>query len=810
MENFLNDTRFALRTLRKQPAFVLTVVLTLALGIGASAAMFSIVDAALLRALPFREPQRLGFLMGVAGPQRAVRGASYAEIKDWAQRNRTLVAVSSFDQISLNLRTPSGADRVQAEMVDPSYFTMLAVRPQLGRTFGADENASPDAHPVAVISDGMWRERFSSDQRVVGQTISLNDRPFTILGVMPPDFRGLSFLADVWIPTMMISVNTPPAILQNRGSRWLGAVGQLRDGVTPAAAQRDLDAVARQLAQEYPQTNTDRGVRLFSLRQNYLGTTQSLLLALFGAVGLFLLIGCANVISLQLVRASSRRHEIALRLALGASKRRLVQQLIAEGLVLSVGGMIVGLIFAFWGMEALVKLVPQGVLPTFVHPTIDPRVLAFSLLLALVCGVAFGVVPAFQNNRLALAGALTAGRRAAGSGLGSLRRPRAQQVLVVTEIALAVVLLAGAGLLVRSLQRQLAVQPGFQPETALTARLSLPPRRYAPNVRLQFVNQLIERIGQLPTVRAVAVGTDVPFGGNNVAGSMYVPDVGREYRYYRHIVSDGYFTTLGIPILRGRGFGPDDSRDSVRNVIVSEAMARRFWTGQDPIGKRVRLGGAEGPEASIVGVAGNVRFRDLTTDLSTTEPDVYFTYAQRPAPEFQITVRASGDVSALAGAIRREVEAADASLPIYGVSLMETLLVQQTGLARFGSFVLTAFSAVALLLAAIGIYGALAFLVSLGRREIAIRMAVGATANSVLRRVVGQGALLALAGLLIGTAGARFATRALSSQLFGVSPTDPLTFAVVAAVLLVVALSASYLPARRATRVDPLTALREE
>ena len=809
MESFLKDMQLAVRTLRKQPAFVLTVVLTLALGIGASASMFGIVDAALLRPLPFPNHERLTVLQGVAGPQRAIRGASYAEITDWAQRNRTLSAVSTFDPISLNLRTPSGADRVQAEMVDPSYFALLGARPQMGRSFLPEENVVPDAHPVAIISDAMWRTRFSADPRVLGQTIALNDKPFTIVGVMPQEFRGMSFVSEVWIPTMMISVNSAPRILQNRGTRWLGAVARLRDGVTLADAQRDLDGVARQLAAEYPETNTDRGVRLFSLHPSYLGSTQSLLLALFGAVGLFLLIGCANVVSLQLVRATSRRHEMALRLALGANRRRLVQQLVAEGVVLSLAGMAVGLLIAFWSMEALVSLVPQGVLPSYVNPTIDPRVLAFSLVLALVCGVVFGVVPALQSSRLALAGALKAGRRA-GAGVGTLRRPRAQQLLVVAEIALALVLLAGAGLLVRSLQRQLAVQPGFNPDGVLTARVSLPPQRYPPNARAQLVTQLVERLGQMPTVRSVAVGSDLPLSNNATAGIIYVPEADRELRYFRHAVSPDYLTTLGIALVRGRTFTADDARDSSNSIIVSEAMAKRFWPGQDPIGKRLRLGSARGAEVSIVGVAANARFRDLTTDLSTSEPDVYFPYAQRPAADFEIAVRGTGDVTALAAALRREVAAADASLPIYGVDLLETLLHRQTGQARFGSLVLTGFSAVALLLAAIGIYGALAFLVNLGRREIAIRMAIGATSTSVLRRIVGQGAMLALVGLAIGTVGALYATRALSSQLFGVSPKDPATFVSVAGVLLFVAIAASYLPARRATRVDPLMALREE
>jgi putative ABC transport system permease protein len=810
MESFLKDMRFAVRTLRKQPAFVLTVLLTLALGIGASAAMFGIVDAALLRSLPFREPDRLVFLWGVAGPQRAIRGASTLEIGDWAQRSRALPAVSVFDQLSLNFRTESGADRVQGEMVDPSYFSIVGVRPQLGRVFAAEENATPDAHPVAVISDGMWRDRFAGDPAIVGRAITINDRALTVIGVLPPGFRGMSFTADVWVPTMMMSLNSNPRVLRDRGTRWLAAVARLGDRVSLIDAQHELDGIAGQLAKEYPQTNTDRGVRVFSLRENYLGTTRALLLSLFGAVGLFLLIGCANVVSLQLVRAASRRQEIALRLALGANRQRLVQQLVAEGLVLSLAGMALGLVMAFWILGGLTTLLPQGVLPPYAHPTIDPRVLGFSMGLAILCGVAFGLIPAMQSSRLELVGALKEGRRASGSGVGSLRRPGAQQLLVVAEIALALVLLVGAGLLVRSLKRQLDVDPGFRPEGVLTARLALPPQRYAPPLRAQLVEQLLARLAAVPTVRSAAAGSDIPLAGNSSAAILYVPDAGRDLRFYRHYVSNDYFTTLGISMVRGRPFGVEDAGDSSTSVIVNDATARRFWPGQDPIGRRLRLGDANGPEVSIVGVAANARFRDLTTDLASTEPDVYFPYRRRAPAELQVAVRAVGDLGALAGAVRREVTALDPALPLYNVDLLGTLLQRQTGTARFGSFVLTAFSGIALLLAAIGIYGALSFLVSLGRREIAIRMALGATTGNVLGRLVGQGAALAITGLVIGTFGAIFASRALTSQLFGVSRSDPLTFTAVAALLLLVALSASYLPARRATRVDPLTVLREE
>jgi predicted permease len=808
MDTLLKDFRFAIRSLRKQPAFTMTVVATLALAIGASTAIFSVVEATLLRPLPFRDTSRIAFLWGVAGPQRAIRGGSPIEVKDWGRLNRTFENVAIYDETSLNLRTADGAERVEAEMVSASYFPMLGAAPQIGRVFGPAEDNIPDANPVVVISDAMWRTQLGADPAIIGRTLTLNDRPFTVLGVMRPGFKGISFDTDVWFPAAMGRANGAPQNPAERGSRWLGAIGGLRDGVRLEDAQRDMDRVAAQLARDFPENNKDRGVQLFSLRDSYLGSTRTLVLALFGAVGLFLLIACANVVGLQLVRAAGRRREIALRMAIGANRGRLVQQLVVEGVTLAVAGAVVGLAVAHWGLAGLTALAPDGVLPNFAQPSINLVAFGFALVIALGCGVLFGIVPAMRASRLELVGALKEGARGSANGFGR-RRLGGQQLLVVGETAVALVLLVGAGLMVRSLQRQLAVDPGFDPKGVLRARLVLP-QPYTRERRLQFVEELRTRLLAIPSVRSVAIGSDLPLGGSSSAAFIFVPDVNDQFRYYRHSVTPGYFSSLGIRLVRGRAFTAAD-RDSVPGVaIISQSTARRFWRGADPVGRRLRLGASDGREVTIVGVVGDARFRDLTTPLATSEPDVYFAMSENPTRNLHVAVRSSLPPEQLTAAVRREVAAIDPAVPLFGVQPLEELLAQQTAQGRFGSAVLTAFGLSALVLAAVGLYGVLAFIVSLRRREIGIRLALGATSGRVLEGVIGQGTRLAAMGLVVGIAAAFVSTRVIESQLFGVGARDPVVFAGAAVALLLVAVAASWVPARRASRVDPQVALRVE
>ena len=809
----LSDFRLAARSLRRQPTFVATVVLTLALGIGATVAIFGLVDAALLRRLPFERPEGILMLQGVAGPERAVRGASIPEIIDWRDRSRTLAAVSVYDNPSLNLRSEDGAARVQAEMVSPSFFSILGVHAALGRTFRPEEDQVPDRDAVIVISDRMWKERFGGFADVLGKTAILNDRAFTVVGVMAPGFAGLTFATDVWFPASMVGITGSSSVLTNRGTRYLGALGRLRDGTSIEAARRDLDRVAAELAVEYSASNKDRGVELVPMRDFYLGNTARILQMLLAAVGLLLLIACANVASLQLVRATSRGREVALRLALGAGRARLVRQLLAESMLLALLGGIGGVLVAVWGTQALLPLVPPGVLPPFATAHVDFRLLAFASVLCLGCGLVVGILPAWRSARRDPALALREGGRASSGGIGKGRNAGAQQTFVVGEIALALVLLIGAGLVARSLSRQLAVDPGIRTEGVLAAQLSLPLSRYTPATRVQFYDRLMARLRESPMVSAVAIGSDLPMRGNTSAAILNVPGRPEHVRYYVHRVSPGYLATLGIPLVRGRDFTAADDSTTSPVAMVSEAMARRFWPDRDPVGQQFQLGsaGGNGPMVTIVGVARTARFRDLTTNLlaPTSEPDVYFPLTQRPALGLELAVKArNGDATSVASAVREAVQSIDPSLPAYALSPIVDAVRAQTGAARFASVAMGAFSVIALALAAIGIYGVMAYLVSLGRREIAIRMALGASRATVVMNTVRHAVTLALVGAVLGVVGAVASTRLLDSLLFGVTALDPATFAVVSVVVLLTAAGASWLPSRRASGVDPQEALR--
>jgi predicted permease len=664
---------------------------------------------------------------------------------------------------------------------------------------------------VVVISHSLWESELGGAANVVGRSITVNDRPLTIIGVMPETFRGLSFDADIWYPTSLISLTMPPQVLERRGSRWLAAIGRLREGTTLEAAQRDLDGVAGRLAEQYPETNTDRGVRVMSLRENYLGDTESLLLSVLAAVLLLLLIAGANVAGLTLARNTARQREVSIRAALGARRGRLLRQLTTEGVLLALAAGALGTFVAAWSVDALIPFIPDGMLPAYVDVRIDARALGVSLALSLLTGLAVGLLPALRGTRIELAQSLKEGARSVESGLGRLRRPGVQQLLIIAEVALAIVLLAGAGLLMRSFAKQLAVPPGFRAENVLAARISLPAGRYTPEARAAFAERLVERLTSHPSVRSASVSSDLPFRGFTSAGFIWVdPAAADGIRYYRHSVTPDFFATLGIPMLRGRAFTPRDQRGTPPVVIVSEAMAKRFWPDTDPVGQRLWF--APEQYATIVGVAATARYRDLATVLTDakSEPDVFFPFAQRTDRDIEIAVRSATGGLTPAEVLRKAVAAIDPSLPLYQVQPLADALRQQSASGRFGSLLFGVFSGAALLLSAVGLYGMIAFVVGLSRREIAVRLALGADAAGVLRLIVRNAMAPVLAGTVLGLAGAALSTRALERQLFGVTPTDPLTFAVVAVALLLVALAASWLPARQASRVDPHLVLKSE
>ena len=591
--------------------------------------MFSLVDAALLRPLPFRSPDRLVMLTGVAGPQRSPRGASMPEVADWRSMNQTLQDVTIYSSFSLNLKLGSEADRVPAEMVSAWYFSILGVSAARGRTFLASEDAVPGQDAVAVVSAGFWRDRLGSDPSVIGRTLVLNDRPTQIVGVMPEGFSGLSFTADVRIPSMLVTLTSnSPTIASSRGNRWLLAVGRLKDGETIARAQDDLTRVAGILEREHPDTNRERGVSVAELTPALLGETGSRVRSLFAAVLLVLAVACANVAALQLVRTNARRREFAVRAALGARGWHLVRQLLCESLLLAVGAGIAGAILAAWAMTVALAWLPTGALPSSVQPTVDPRSLAFTLGISLIVVLIVGLIPALAASRETLADVMKQGGRSIDAGLGAIRRVSTQQVLVAAEIAAAMVLLTMAGLVMRSLDRQASVPLGMTPEGVTIARVTLPPARYPVQQRLTFVERLDAELRRLPNVRLVGIASEAPMTGNTSASSM-VPDfiTGTEgaIRYYRHQVTPETFEALGIPLLAGRTFTWQDRADGPRVAIINDVAARRIWGTVNVIGRHFRVSTApNGTVAEIVGVVGTARFRNLTSDLNAAgvEPDV--------------------------------------------------------------------------------------------------------------------------------------------------------------------------------------------
>lgn len=808
MDLILKDVRFALRKLAHQRAFTITAIATLSLAIGISAAIFSVVESTLLRRLPFEMPDRLVMLWGAAGPERAIRGASVIEIQDWARLSKSFDDVAIYDETSLNYRTNDGTERIEAEMVSASYWKMLGARPQLGRTFTADEDRVPMAQPVVTISDDMWRTRFGADPGIIGKSLVFNDVPFAVVGVMQPEFAGLSFDTDVWFPAMMVQANGGPRDLSERGNRWLGAVARVRDGVSFEEAQQDADRVALRIAEEFPNSNADRWVDVQPLRDSYLGTTENLIVVVFSAVLLLLLIATANVLGLQIVRATGRTREMAVRLAVGANHSRLLQQLTIEGLVLSMLAAVVGIIVAHWGLEGLLRLVPDGVLPGYATPAINWQTIVFAIGVALVSGTLFGLIPALRSTRVDLADSLREGTRASTGGFG---RPRAnmQQLLVIAQTSVAIVLLIGAGLFVRSLQRELQVPPGFVAEGALRVRVGMPQQLTGAD-RLQRSERMHQELGAIPSVQAVAIGSDVPLGGSSNAAFIYIPDLDQRYRYYRHSVMPDFFSALRIPLVDGRAFGVDDRAAAPPVVIINESTARRFWPTGSAVGKRIRLGDAAAPEVTVVGVVGDVRYRDLRTPLATSEPDVYFPMAQRPAGAVQIAIRSDLPVDNLTATVQRVVAGIDPGMTVFGARSMQEILDLQTANGRLASSLLTVFGFAALLLAAVGLYGLLAFVVTLRSREIGIRLALGATQRNVLREVIVHGLRLVAVGLTVGVIIAALTTRYVESQLFAVGRFDPVVFALATLALFVVAVIASWIPARRASRVHPQAAIRSQ
>jgi putative ABC transport system permease protein len=802
MEMLIRDIRYATRSLLKRPGFTAVALIALALGIGANTAIFSLVNAVLIRPLPFAEPDRLVWVWG--NIRNAGNRASVAPLDflDFRKQNKTFeeFAASFSFPLALTLTGNGEPEQLAASGVTGNYFQALGVAPALGRTF-LMENESPGRDQVAVLSYGLWQKRFGGDPSILNKTVVLDGKSCEVIGVMP---RNFSFpqTADVWVP---MNFDIEPGMKQ-RKAHFLRPIGKLKPGVTIAQAQADTDAISLTLAEQYPDTNTGWSLRLVSLREQLVGNTRPTLLILFGAVAFVLLIACANVANLLLVRAASRQREVALRTALGASRWRIVRQMITESLLLALVGGALGTLLAIWGVDLLVAL-SGGSIPVTANVRIDSTVLIFTLVISVVTGLLFGLVPALRTMRLSLVESLKEGARGSGE---SLKRNRTRAVLVVLESAFAVVLLIGAGLLIRSLYELQRTDLGFDTQNVLTMRVDLPRKKYdTPEKGANFFGQLEERVSNLPGVEAFGFVSELPLSGQpndmpfNVVGRPIPPPDQLLDADFRR-VNQHYFEALKIPLLRGRNFTAEEVRQGAKVLLVSESLVTSVFPNEDPIGQRLIMVMGDA-HWEIIGVVGDIKHRALETQPF---PTMYLPTHQMGG--MNLVIRTQSDPTGLVPAVRKEVQAIDPNQPIAAVRTMEEWVDSATAGPRYRTTLLVLFALIALILATTGIYGVMSYSVAQRTHEIGVRMALGARQRDVLRLVVRQGMSLVFAGLVLGLAGALAVTRVMNTVLFGVQAKDPLTFVIVTVVLTLVAFVACYIPARRAMKVNPLVALRYE
>ena len=834
VESVINDIRHAARSLIKTPVFTIAALLALTLGIGCTTAIFSLVNAIVLRSLPFKNPDRLVLLWGNVQRQKVERrGNSYPDYLDWRAQSSSFESMAAYWNGSFTLTGVDEPERISGEWVSAGYFELLGVAPIQGRTILADEDRVGNAAAVVLISDALWKRRFGSSPAILGEQLHLDDRLFTIIGIMPSGFRGLTDSADVWVP---FTASGPASDFAERGSRGFPAVARLGSTVTLRRAQIELDGISARLEQQYPDTNSKRSVEVAPLTGELIGELKTPLLLLLGSVALVLLIACSNVANLLVARSEARRVEIAIRMALGAGRRRVLRQLITESLVLSLVGALLGAVLSVWFVRVLVRLSPIT-LPSFIKPSPDWRVAGFIIAVSVLVGLTGGLLPAFQAGRHDFFSALQGS--SARSGGGRMRR-RFRATLVVSEVALAMTLLVGAGLLMRSFQNLSRFQPGFDPSSTLTLKVALPqappnqppsgqpssgkpagqPRppalTAAPDARTVVTDrQILDRIRAIPSVAAASVSSDVPLSGITsaffyTAEGQPITDAQTRPRAFVHLVSPDFFAAIGAPVLTGRTFTEAEMQRQADVVIVTENLTRRFWPGQDPIGKRIKTGSPDStdPWSTIIGVVREMKYRGLPEN-PTADPDVFAPFNDRRRNMF-IVIRSATDPSNLAAAARATVHDIDPSIPVYEVSTMSERVAGAIEQSKFAGWMMTIFAALALALASIGLYGVMAYTVRLRTRELGVRIAIGAGPGAVAGGVVRGGMTLAAIGIAIGIAAALALTRLLNTLLFGVGTTDPPTFAAVAVVLAIVALVACYFPARRASRIDPVRALRCE
>ena len=819
MEIIWQDIRYGARLLLKSPGFTLIAVLTLALGIGANTAIFSVVNFVLLRPLPYANSDQLVMIwernLKKGWSESPTSSANFVDFRTSARN----LEVAAFTDTNGNFNLTGGdqPERVAGLRVSANLFPLLGVNPGRGRLFLPQED-QPGAGHVLILSYGLWQRTFAANANLINQTIQLNSQSYTVVGIMPPDFKfppAFSAVvgsseesvtnADLWVP---LTTDDIPLV---RDRRDLKMMGRLKPGVTVAQAQADLNAIASRLDREFPDVNGGIETHVIPLREQVTGDISLALFVLMAAVALVLLIACANVANLLLAKATGRQKEIAIRTALGATRLRILRQLLTESVLLGLLGGLLGLLFAVIGAETLIAFVTTNI-PKLKDFTFDATVLLFTLLIALVTSLFFGLAPAIDASKPNLNEALKEGGR---SSSGSASRQRLRDFLVITEVALAVILVTASGLMFRSFLRLQGVNPGFNPKNLITLEVELPDAKYhAAQQQQNFQQQLLQRLTTIPGVQSAATVDNVPFGVNAFNTSFMiegrpVPAVTERPRAFYRVISPNYFRTMGIPFRRGNEFTDRDSAEMPGVAIINETAARKYWPGEDPIGRKIKRGRPESknPWVTIVGIAGSASQLSLREE---SQPEIYVPFLQNTTPNFSLVVRTTSDPKTITGAIRKEVWATDKDLPVSNMKLMDELISNSTAQPRFYVILLTVFAALALILAAVGVYGVMAYSVTLRTRDIGIRMAVGAQPMDIFKHVIGHALMLASIGLVIGLVLAGTSTLVMKSLLFGISTADPLTLIVTALILLAVALLASYLPARKATKVDPMVALRYE
>ena len=813
MNTLLQDIRFGLRMLLKTPSVSIVATIALALGIGANTAIFSVVNAVLLRPLPFPDPDKLVALFETDTQRGQIRGShSYPNFMDLRAQNTVFERVASYHNSDFVLTGRGEPARLQGLVTTADLFPLLGVSPLIGRTFLPEEDKPSENGRVAILSEQLYRKRFNSDPSILNQAITLDGRPFTIVGVMPASFEFpiQNEPVELWT-TIAGDASGEEPITAQRGAHFLQVIGRLKPGVTEEQAQADLTTIAARLEQQYPDTNTHKGARVDPALTALVGDIRPALLILLGAVACVLLIACANVANLLLARATSRHKEMAIRLALGASRMRVIRQLLTESVLLSLVGGAVGLLLAVWWSDLLVALGKDDI-PRALHVGIDWRVLGFTLGISLVTGLIFGLAPAAHSSKGQLVEALKDGARGTSDGG---RRGGIRSLLVVTELAIAVVLLVVAGLLIQSLWRLRHVDSGLQPHNVLTFNVTLPEIKYDADRQSQFFTNLKSRLEGTPGVQSASTIYPLPLNGDRFVISFEIE--GRPLAPKDHPSAEffttgvGYFHAMGIPITKGRDFDDRDKHGSTPVVIVSETFARQIFPNEDPIGKRIRPGISstedKPPMREIVGVVGDVRNQNLSTE---SKKAYYVPQTQVPFNQLVAVVKTNAEPHSMISAVTKDVAAMDADVPLFGVKSMDEYLSASVAAPRFNTTLLSIFAGVALVLTIVGLYGVMSYSVVQRTNEIGIRLALGAQSRDVLVMIIKQGSKLILVGLVIGLAGAFAATRVIASLLFGVTTKDPFTFVAAAVLLAIVALLACYVPAWRATKVDPLEALRYE